>query len=162
MAARSVPVFIAVGALLGTALLGLAACGSVPAAQAGYPASAQSLCADGRGADRVVVSRAPPRHLTLSGATQVRAMVAALCALPARPAGQNCPFGESVRLVFWLGGQSFPLVTVQESGCRDVSGLGVTRSWSGSASLGRMLDEAVGGMGRLTPGTHPSSVPFGP
>ena len=171
MAARGVQGLIAV-----TALMGLAACGSAghpasasassfnaPAAAARTPAG-RSLCADGRSADRVVVSRtAPPRQVTLSGATQVQAMVAALCVLPPMPAGQHCPAisAGSVRLVFEAGEQSFPPVFVQESGCRGVTGLGATRSWSGSSQLGRLLDEAVGGLGRLVPGTHPSSVPFG-
>jgi hypothetical protein len=102
MAARGVQGMIAV-----TALMGLAACGSVSAGSAGHPASASassskapaataktpaggSLCADGRSADRVVVSRtASARAVTLTGATQVQAMVAALCALPPVPAGQR-------------------------------------------------------------------------
>jgi hypothetical protein len=176
MAARGVQGLIAV-----TALMGLAACGSASAGSAGHPASAGassskapaaaagtpaagSLCADGQSADRVVVSQtASPRHITLTGATQVQAMVAALCALPPLPAGQHCAAASagSVRLVFAAGTQSFPPVTVQESGCRSVTGMGATRWWSGSSQLGLLLDEAVGGLGRLVPGTHPSSVPFG-
>ena len=180
MAARGVQVLIAV-----TALMGLAACGSVSAGGAAPPASttspapsssqppaavastpaAGSLCAGGQTADRVVVSgSAAPRQVTLHGATQVRAMVAALCALPAMPAGQHCPAAsaDSVRLVFAAGTQSFPPVGVQESGCRGVTGLGATRSWSPSSAFGQMLSEAVGGVGRLVPGYHPSSVPTGP
>ncbi len=137
---------------------------SAPAAAAGTLA-AGSLCAGGQGADRVVVSRTPsPRQVTLTGATQVQAMVAALCALPPLPAGQHCPAASAglVRLLFAAGAQGFPAVTVQESGCRSVTGLGATRWWSGSAPLSVLLDEAVGGLGRLMPGTHPSSVPTGP
>jgi hypothetical protein len=158
-----------------TALLGLAACGSVSAGSAGHPASASadssgapaagSLCTGRQSADRVVVSRAAaPRRVTLTGATQVQAMAAALCALPPQPAGQHCPAASagSVRLLFAAGAQSFPAVTVQESGCRSVTGLGATRWWSGSAPLSVLLDEAAGGLGRLAPGTHPSSVPTGP
>ena len=182
MAARGVQGLIAV-----TALMGLAACGSVSAGssvsagRSGHPASASassskapaaaaqtpaggSLCADGRSADRVVVSRtASARAVTLRGATQVQAMVAALCALPPVPAGQHCTAASagSVRLVFAAGPRSFPPVTVRESGCRSVTGMGATRSWSGSSQFGALLDEAVGGLGRLVPGTHPSSVPFG-
>ena len=90
-------------------------------------------------------------------------MVAALCALPPVPAGQHCAAASagSVRLVFAAGPRSFPAVTVHESGCRSVTGMGATRSWSGSARFGVLLDEAVGGLGRLVPGTHPSSVPLG-
>jgi len=137
---------------------------SAPAAAAGAPA-AGSLCTDRPSADRVVVSRTPsPRQVTLTGATQVQAMVAALCALPSLLAGQHCPAASagSVRLIFAAGAQSFSPVTVQESGCRSVTGLGTTRWWSGSAPLSVLLDEAVGGLGRLAPGTHPSSVPTGP
>jgi hypothetical protein len=174
MAARGAQGLIAV-----TALLGLAACGSVSAGSTGHPPSASvsasktsapgtpaggTLCADGHSADRVVVSRsASPRQVTLTGTTQVRTMVAALCALPPMPAGHACPVtsGGSVRLVFAAGPQSFPPVTVQESGCRSVTGIGATRWWSGSSQLSVLLDEAVGGLGRLMPGTHPSSVPLG-
>ena len=176
MAVRGVQGLIAV-----TAVMGLAACGSVSAGSAGHPASASAssskapaataatpaggpLCADGRSADRVVVSRtASARAVTLKGATQVQAMVAALCALPPVPAGQHCAAASagSVRLVFAAGPRSFPPVTVRESGCRSVTGMGATRSWSGSSQFGALLDEAVGGLGRLVPGTHPSSVPLG-
>ena len=91
-------------------------------------------------------------------------MAAALCALPPMPAGQHCAATSagSIRLVFAAGQHSFPPVILQESGCRSVTGMGATRSWSGSSLLGLLLDEAVGGLGRLVPGTHPSSVPLGP
>ncbi|MGH3200530.1 MAG: hypothetical protein ACRDP5_00485 [Streptosporangiaceae bacterium] len=182
MAARGVLGLLAVAALMGSA-----ACGSVSAGSAGQTASAGagssgasssgasaaaagapaggSLCAAGRSADRVVVTRTvSPRQVTLSGATQVQAMVAALCALPATPSGQHCLVvsADSVRLVFAAGEQSFPPVSVQESGCRGVTGLGATRSWSPSSAFGRLLSEAVGGVGKLVPGVHPSSVPTGP
>ena len=187
MTARGVQGLIAVAAVMG-----VAACGSVSAGNAGHPASASasasssgvpaaaagtsagaagtagggSLCADGQRADRVVVSRtASPRQVTLRGATQVQAMVAALCALPPMPAGRHCAAATaaagSVRLVFAAGTRSFPPVTVHESGCRSVTGMGATRWWSGPSQLGVLLDEAVGGLGRLVPGTHPSSVPLG-
>jgi hypothetical protein len=182
MAARGVQVLIAA-----TALIGLAACGSATADGAAPPASTTaaahgssqqpatgastptggSLCSDGQAADRVTVSgSAAPRQVTLRGATQVQAMVAALCGLPAMPPRQHCSAAsadsDSVRLVFAAGEQSFPPVSVQESGCYGVTGLGATRSWSPSSAFGRMLSEAVGGVGRLVPGTHPSSVPTGP
>jgi len=176
MAARGVQ-----GLIAGTALLGLAACGSVSAGSAGHPAPASAssssapaaaagtpasgtLCADRTSADRVVVSRTASRQVTLTGTTQVQAMAAALCALPPMPAGQHCPATSagSIRLVFAAGQHSFPPVILQESGCRSVTGMGATRSWSGSSLLGLLLDEAVGGLGRLVPGTHPSSVPLGP
>ncbi|MGH3204029.1 MAG: hypothetical protein ACRDP5_18540, partial [Streptosporangiaceae bacterium] len=182
MSARGVLGLIAV-----TALMGSAACGSVSAGSAGQsagqttsagasssgpPATAagspavQSLCATGQGADRVVISRTvPKRQVTLSGATQVQAMLTALCALPAAPSGkQHCLVvsADSVRLVFAAGAQSFPAITVQEVGCQGITGLGAARSWSASSPFGKLLSEAVGGFGKLVPGTHPSSVPTGP
>ena len=184
MSARGVLGLIAV-----TALMGTAACGSVSAGSAGQTASAgaspsspsspssppataagtsatPSLCMAGQGADRVVLTRTVPRRqVTLSGATQVQAMLTALCAIPARPSGQqHCLVvsADSVRLVFAAGAQSFPPVTVQEVGCGGITGLGATRSWSPSSTFGRLLSEAVGGFGQLVPGTHPSSVPTGP
>jgi hypothetical protein len=191
MAARGVLGLIAVTALMGSAACGSVSAGRAgqsaeqsagqsaeqtpgastgassswaPAAAAGAPAGG-SLCAAGRSADRVVLSRtASQRQVTLSGATQVQAMVAALCALPALPPGQDCPASSagSVRLVFAAGEQNFPPVSVQESGCRGVTGVGATRSWSTSSPFGRLLSEAVGGVGKLVPDTHPSSVPTGP
>ena len=128
-------------------------------------AAAPSLCAAGQGADRVVISRTVPRRqVTLSAATQVQALVAALCALPAMPSGQRCLVvsADSVRLVFVAEEQNLPPVTVQEAGCRGITGLGTTRSWSPSSAFGRLLSEAVGGVGKLVPGVHPSSVPTGP
>jgi hypothetical protein len=185
MAPRGVLGLLAVTALMGSAACGSASAGgagqsagqsagqtasasasssSPPAAASGTPA-AQSLCAAGQGADRVVISRTVPRRqVTLSGATQVQAMLAAVCALPVMPSGQHCLVvsADSVRLVFVAGEQDFAPVTVQESGCRGVTGLGATRSWSPSSAFGRLLSEAVGGAGQLVPGTHPSSVPTGP
>lgn len=177
MVARAAQGLVAV-----TALMGLAACGSVSAGSAGHPAATSgsgsppstsagagrtaaggSLCADGQSADRVVVNRtASARHVTVTGTTQVQAMITALCALPPLPAGQHCAAAGSVRLVFAAGDQSFPPVTVQESGCRSVTGIGTTRWWSGSSQFGVLLDEAAGGLGRLAPDVHPSSVPTGP
>jgi hypothetical protein len=170
MPARGVLGLVAV-----TALMGSAACGSVSAGSAGQTASAGasssgapaagSLCTVGQGADRVVISRTvPPRQVTLSGTTQVQAMVAALCALPAIQAGQHCLVvtADAIRLVFAAGEQNFPPVTVQEAGCRGITGVGAARSWSPSSAFGRLLSEAVGGVGKLVPSTHPSSVPTGP
>ena len=191
MAVRGLLGLIAVTALMGSAACGSVSAGSAgqtdsasasssspptaspgtPTASTGTPTAgpgtptAQSLCATGQNADRVVITRTVPRRqVTLSGATQVQAMLTALCALPATPSGQHCLVvtADSVRLVFMAGEQDFPPVTVQEAGCRGITGLGATRSWSPSSAFGRLLSEAVGGPGKLAPGTHPSSVPTGP
>jgi hypothetical protein len=190
MAARAVLAVIAVATVIGLTACASATPGRTTAgstahkasAGAGHTASAgasasqqptatgqasagASLCANDRGVDRVVVSRgASPHEVTLRGETQVRALATALCALPPMATGQPClaATGGSVRLVFAAGEQGFPPVSVQESGCRSVTGIGPTRSWSASSPFGQLLSEAVGGVGRLVPGTHPSSVPTGP
>ena len=101
---------VLIASIVISTLIGLAACGSVtaggaghrprPGAQSHQPAAAVEhaggrVALRGRpGADRVVVSRirfAASRQVTLHGATQVQAMVAALCALPSMPPGQHCP-----------------------------------------------------------------------
>jgi hypothetical protein len=173
-----------------SALIGLTACGSATVSGAGQTASdagqsttpaatvsaaaGGSLCAATQKVDRVVVSRTSavtvtpreilPRGITVRGATQVRALAAALCSLPPMPARLHCPadFGGVVQLVFAAGGRGFQPVHIQDSGCHGVTGIGPTRWWSRSPQFGRMLSEAVGGTGKLVPGTHPSSVPTGP
>jgi hypothetical protein len=179
--ARWVLAVIAVGAVIV-----LAACGSTAAGGAGHPASAGAghstgpagvagasagvpLCAAAPTVDRVVASLPAghlreilPRGITITDAPRVRALAAALCALPPMPAGlQQCPadFGGVFQLVFAAGGRAFHPVRIQLSGCRAVAGIGPTRSWSRSPQFGRLLSTTVGGKGRLIPGLHPSSVP---
>jgi hypothetical protein len=161
MAARAVLALIAIATVIG-----LTACASAShqAAATGPASPGASLCAHDHGVDRVVVSPAMSPHvITLRGATQVRALATALCALLPMASGQSCPAapGGSVRLVFAAGEQGFPPVSVQASGCRSVTGAGPVRSWSASSPFGQQLSEAVGGVGRLIPGTHPGSVPTG-
>jgi hypothetical protein len=163
----------------------LAACGSTAAGGAGHPAAAGTghptgpaavtgapagvpLCAAAEKVDRVVASmpasqlgQTPPRGITITDIPRVRALAAALCALPPMPRGLQCPadFGGVSRLVFAAGGRDFQPVRVQLSGCRAVAGIGPTRSWSRAPRFGRLLTGMAGGKGRLIPGTHPSSVP---
>jgi hypothetical protein len=179
-AARWVLAVIAV-----SAVIVLAACGSTAAGGAGHPASAGAghstspagaagasagvpLCAAAPTVDRVVASlpaghlrETLPRGITITDAPQVRALAAALCALPPMPAGLQCPadFGGMFRLVFAAGGRSFRPIRIQTSGCRAVTGIGPARSWSRSPRLSQLLTRTVGGKGRMIPGTHPSSVP---
>jgi hypothetical protein len=169
-----------------SAVIVLAACGSTTAGGAGHPASAGAghstgpagvasasagapLCAAAPTVDRVVASlptghlrEVLPRGITITDASRVRALAAALCALPPMPSGlQPCPadLGGVFQLVFAAGGRAFHPVRIQLSGCRTVAGIGPTRSWSRSPQFGRLLTETVGGKGRLIPGMHPSSVP---
>jgi hypothetical protein len=188
---RSGPLDAAAQWVLAVAAVGavmvLAACGSTAAGGAGHPASAGAgqssgpaagasasagvpLCAAAQKVDRVVASlpaghlrEALPRGITITDAPRVRALAAALCALPPVPAGLQCPadFGGVFRLVFAAGGRDFHPVQVRQSGCRDVTGIGPARTWSRSPGLGQLLTRTVGGKGRLVPGTHPSSVPTG-
>ena len=181
-AVRWVLAMVAVGAVVV-----LAACGSTTAGGAGNPASAGAahstgpaagaiasagvpLCAATQKVDRVVATlpaghlrQLLPHGITVTDAPQVRALAAALCALPPMPQGIQCPadFGGVYRLVFAAGGRDFQPVRVQQSGCRAVLGIGPARSWSRSPGLGRLLTGTVGGKGRMIPGTHPSSVPTG-
>ena len=179
-AVQWVPAVIAV-----SAVIVLAACGSTAAGGAGHPASADAshatgpaavasasagvpLCTAAQKVDRVVASRPGghlrgilPRGTTITDAPRVRALAAALCALPPMPPGLQCPadFGGAVRLVFAAGGRNFHPVRIRLSGCRAVAGMGPARSWSRSPQFGRLLTRTVGGKGRMIPGMHPSSVP---
>jgi len=168
-----------------SAVIVLAACGSTAAGGAGHPASAGAdhstgaagvaaasagvpLCAAVRKVDRVVASlpaghvrEVLPRGITITDAPRVRALAVALCALPPVSPGVQCPadFGGVSQLVFAAGGHEFHPVRIRLSGCRDVTGVGPTRSWSRSPGFGRLLTRTVGGKGRVIPGAHPSSVP---
>ena len=171
---------IAVGAVIV-----LAACGSTAAGGAGHPAPTDAgdstgpaavasaptgtpLCAAAQTVDRVVASlpashlgETPPRGITITDTPRVRALAAALCALPPMPPGLQCPadFGGVFRLVFAAGGHNFHLVRIQTSGCRVVAGIEPARTWSRSPRFGQLLTRTVGGKGRMIPGMHPSSVP---
>lgn len=191
MVARGVLAVMAVVTLMGLAACGTATAGSAGTSSAGTasagagsagrsasagPGASQSaaatvkaadgtVCTDTQGVDQVKVSRtSSSRQVTLSGAIQVRALATAVCALPPMPSGQSCPAtsGDSILLVFADGQQDFPPVSIQVSGCRGVTGVEPARSWSASSQFGQLLSEAAGGVGRLNPGTHPSSVPTGP
>jgi len=141
--------------LTGIAPAGLAACGGAtggagrPAAGGGHsvaPAAAVKasagvpVCAAAGRLDRAVLrtraSRARailPRVVTIGGASRVRAMAAALCALPPLPAAAHCPAapGGAVRLMFAAGRRAFPPVRIQDSGCPHVTGVGPARPGRG-------------------------------
>jgi hypothetical protein len=186
---RSGPLDVAVRWVLAvvavSAVVVLAACGSTAAGGAGHPVSAGAghstgpaavagasagvpLCAAAQKVDRVVASLPAghlrellPRGITVTDAPRVRALAAALCALPPMPPGLQCPadFGGVFRLVFAAGGRDFQPVRIQQSGCHAVTGIGPARSWSRSPGFGQLLTRTVGGKGRAIPGMHPSSVP---
>jgi hypothetical protein len=153
------------------AVLGLAACGSATSAGTGPPAAATPaaapLCAATAKVDQVVMRLTAaqpeeilPRLKTIT-APRAAALAAALCALPRMPGGLRCPaaLGGALRLEFTAGGRSYRPVLIRDSGCASVTGVGPVRQWAWSSRPGRLLSQAVGGYGRLVPGTHPSSVP---
>lgn len=185
--ARS-PRLVTRGALAVTAVAagaGLAACGSTAAGGAGHPAAratAQAsasaaavtasagvpLCVDARKMDQVslrLTGGQPrailPRAITITDTARVHALAAALCGLPPVSRERNCPARPAgpLALVFTAGGRDYRPVLIQDAGCPSVTGLGPARQWAWSARPGQLLSEAVGGKGRLIPGTHPSSVP---
>jgi len=171
---------LAAGAVLGA--LGLVACGSVTAAGTGHRSAAGQatarparvtprppVCTAGHQVNqlevRLTASRPReilPRALTTTDAARVRALAAAICALPPVPDGQRCPIapGAALLLVFAGPGRGFTPVRIQDTGCPSLTGAGPARQWSWSSPAGRLLSRTTGGTGRLTPGTHPSSLPL--
>jgi hypothetical protein len=165
-ASRAALAAIAVGAVVA-----LTACGSRAAAgrsaSAGGPGAASvpggravagvTLCADIPQLTRVAASRTTtlhvlepalvlPRGITIREPLLVRALAIALCRLPKVPSGPvNCPaqFRDSLRLAFTAGGRPFPPVTVEVSGCRIVTGLGLARM-ARSAAFWRALGKDLG------------------
>ena len=171
--AGSVP--LAIGTMVVLAGCGSAVAGGSarPAANTGGtpPAAAVPLCASAGRPDQVTMrlTGSPareilPRAATITDAPRVRALAAALCRLPAAPRGlRHCPAALPGLLVleFSAQGHAYAQVSIRDSGCATVSGLGTARQWTWSSRPGRLLSGAVGGKGRLIPGTHPSSVPVG-
>jgi len=138
--------------------------GGAPAASAGLP-----LCTSPRQPDQVVLRLTDahareilPRAATVTDPARVRALAAALCRLPRIPPGQHCPAARpgAVLLEFSAQGHAYARLLIHDSGCASVTGLGAARQWSWSSRPGRLLGEALGRKGRLTPGTYPSSVPL--
>lgn len=181
---------VVLAAIVASVLIGVVACGgSVPGGgvrpvsadggQSKEPAAAVRasagvpLCAAAQKVDRAEVNltsalpasdfhKLLPRGITIRDAPQVRALAAALCALPPRPPGLHCPVGlaGAFRLVFAAGRRGFQPVRVQVSGCRSVTGVGPARWWSLSPQLGRLLSQMLGSKGPLLiPTKQPSSVP---
>jgi hypothetical protein len=105
---------------------------SAQVAPAAHPRS-RNLCQRPAAADRVVITRnspsARPRSLTVTAVRQVRSLARAVCALPRLPAGVNCPAiaAGSHRLIFTAGRRKFSDVTVQDVGCKLVTGLKTIR-----------------------------------
>jgi hypothetical protein len=134
--------------------------GGTTATAAGRAAPAGlALCANPETASRVVISRSatlrqiqpdqslPPVQAVVSAPALVRALAKALCAVPRTGKGVfNCPalFKGSLKLRFTAAGRPLPLVTIQESGCEIVTGIGPARSVSKSPAFWTVLARAVG------------------
>jgi hypothetical protein len=140
----------AVAVLACAALMG---CGSVAvgvavAKDAGIarPRAVQALadskvCAHAQDVDRLTIGRVDaypqnhvhftfPAQIIVTGAGRSQAVARALCALPAMPAGTfGCPadWGIDYRLVFTDGDSELAPVTLDATGCEQVTGLGPVR-----------------------------------
>ena len=165
---------IAISALIAMTGCGSTAGGSVP----GHRAAGSSvvtastgvpLCVHAHKLDQVTLRLTDPRPreilpraATVTNPARVRALAAALCRLPRIPLGQHCPgaLPGAILLQFSAQGHAYARLLIHDSGCPSVTGLGAARQWSWSSRPGRLLGEAVGGKGRLVPGTYPSSVPL--
>jgi hypothetical protein len=104
----------------------------------------------------VPVREVLPGGFTVRDVATVRQFATLLCALPAVPPGRMmCPnlLGSSYRLFFFAPGRTFPVVGIETSDCRVVTGLGPARSWSASVSLGQALGQRFGIHFRLSPKT---------
>ncbi len=126
-------------------------------------ARSASLCSVATRVTGLALTRSQPlnperfsfaRRVTSSDAMAVRALARALCALPVMPSGVfHCPadWGVTYRLAFSQGagvttGASPEVrpVTVDATGCTQVTGLGATRRTLGRASFFRAFGAAIG------------------
>jgi hypothetical protein len=146
--------------VLGVAVVTIAACRP----PAGLPYVVPDLCGQ-PGSNRLVVMRTdafPQNHVTFSfpavvtvtDACRVRAVAAALCALPSvLPGTYNCQvdLGISYRLSFPVGNGGVTSIEAQATGCQLVSGLGPARS---GQQLWPVLADAIG----LPPSSSPAAA----
>jgi hypothetical protein len=122
----------------GGAVAGAATASGSVRAESAQPASAahaasRSLCRRPAAAGRVVITRTRPgartRSVTVSQARRTRSLARAVCALPKLPAGTQCPdiAAGFHRLTFVAGHRKLAVVTIQNAGCRLVTGLRTVR-----------------------------------
>ncbi len=91
----------------------------------------------------------------------MRALAGMLCGLPESPRGPvNCPaqVSGSLQLAFAAGGRVFQPVSIQQSGCQVVRGLGPARTVPSSVfwraldkDLGTNLPRSTGQPGGISP-----------
>jgi hypothetical protein len=135
----------------------LAGCANAAAAKAG-PAAGGAICADTGHIVSLEISRTsayPQNHETftfpakieVTGTRQARAVAHALCELPKMPAGTiRCPadVGPAYRLTFSSSARRLAPVTLEATGCQQVSGLGSVRWTARSPGFWRILAVAAG------------------
>jgi hypothetical protein len=151
------------------------AAGPPAAAAAGKAVPAdRALCANPASASRVLISRSaslrqiqpeqalPPVRALVTAIARVRALARALCALPTMGQGVfHCPalFEGSFTLSFTADGRGLPVVTIQESGCEIVTGLGPARVVNKSPVFRTALARAVGTSSPVLPVFLPGDPP---
>jgi hypothetical protein len=110
------------------------------------------------------VGSRPVTIRTVTSPSEVHGLARALCALPRMPRGPlPCPalFPGGYQFYFTADGLRLPVVVVQESGCREVTGLGPVRR-ADQPAFWRLLGHIIGAL-PLAPVPSPGSVqPGGP
>lgn len=142
-----------VAALACAALTG---CGSTASAQ-NAPAGT-TVCAHAGDVDHLTISRINsfprnhvyftfPARIAVTSAHRSQAVAHALCALPRMPAGMfSCAndWGINYRLIFTAGDSKLAPVTVDATGCQQVTGLGPVRWTVFSPAFWSVLATAAG------------------
>ena len=106
-----------------------------------------NVCRNFRGAHRPSMPALLQRQVTVTGAHQAQAVAQALCTLPAMPTGTfSCPmdWGINYRLIFTAGDSKLAPVTVDATGCQQVTGLGPVRWTALSPAFWNVLATAAG------------------
>jgi hypothetical protein len=134
----------------------LTGCGSTAAAK-DAPAG-MTVCAHAGDVDRLTIGRVNffprnhvhftfPAHVAVTGAHRSQAVARALCTLPTMPAGPfSCPmdWGINYRLTFTVGDSKLAPVTVDATGCQQVTGLGPLRWTARSPAFWSVLATSAG------------------
>jgi hypothetical protein len=102
-----------------------------------------------------------PTMVTVTNPALLRDVIRALCALPVLPPGvYHCPamlLGTAYTLRFSVGSRPLPLVTIDETGCETVTGVGPVRRVT-SEGFWQVLSKAIGSGTRSGPGCRPPST----
>ena len=136
-----------------------------PTAPAPVASGGAPLCPRIPTLDRVIIFRTEgagtshmrtimPLGLMVKNVARVRELASALCALPPMPPMMSCPAAfrnASFRLAFWRGRQQYPVITVQTTGCRAVTGLGAVRWWARTPTFWPAMMHAIDSAHGLLP-----------